>query len=153
MTVNDRDNNAIAGNGHDHPAAGERIVVTGGAGFIGANFVLDWIAATGEAVVNLDKLTYAGNLENLRDLEGDAGHVFVKGDIGNRELLAMSPGSETQDRIRGVVRAVEREYGFAESFLRASKVGGRLDSPWWLWVAAPTGAIVGALWLPRLRDQ
>jgi len=59
------------------------ILVTGGAGFIGANFVLDWLAVGDEAVVNLDKLTYAGNLENLRSLQGDARHVFVRGDIGD----------------------------------------------------------------------
>jgi dTDP-glucose 4,6-dehydratase len=63
------------------------ILVTGGAGFIGANFVLDWIAATGEPVVNLDKLTYAGNLANLASLARDERHVFVRGDIGDRALL------------------------------------------------------------------
>ncbi|MBS0442428.1 MAG: dTDP-glucose 4,6-dehydratase [Proteobacteria bacterium] len=63
------------------------ILVTGGAGFIGANFVLDWIAATGEPVLNLDVLTYAGNLESLKSLQGDARHVFVKGDICDRALL------------------------------------------------------------------
>lgn len=63
------------------------ILVTGGAGFIGANFVLDWIAATGEPVLNLDALTYAGNLESLAALAGDARHVFVKGDIADRPLL------------------------------------------------------------------
>ena len=63
------------------------ILVTGGAGFIGANFVLDWLQATGEPVLNLDALTYAGNLESLAALDGDARHVFVKGDIGNRALL------------------------------------------------------------------
>ena len=64
------------------------ILVTGGAGFIGANFVLDWLAAGGEAVVNLDKLTYAGNLGNLVALEGDARHTFVRGDIGDAALVA-----------------------------------------------------------------
>jgi len=64
------------------------ILVTGGAGFIGSNFILDWIAATGEAVVNLDKLTYAGNLENLVSLKGDTRHVFVQGDINDRKLVA-----------------------------------------------------------------
>ncbi|MBK9234609.1 MAG: dTDP-glucose 4,6-dehydratase [Rhodoferax sp.] len=64
------------------------ILVTGGAGFIGANFVLDWISQADEAVVNLDKLTYAGNLENLATLQGDPRHVFVKGDIGDAALLA-----------------------------------------------------------------
>jgi len=63
------------------------ILVTGGAGFIGANFVLDWIASTGEAVVNLDALTYAGNLGSLASLENDTRHVFVKGDIGDRPLV------------------------------------------------------------------
>jgi len=63
------------------------IFVTGGAGFIGANFVLDWVAATGEPVVNIDALTYAGNLESLKSLDGDARHVFAQGDIGDRALI------------------------------------------------------------------
>lgn len=63
------------------------ILVTGGAGFIGANFVLDWLATTGEPVVNLDKLTYAGNLENLTSIANDERHVFVRGDICDRALL------------------------------------------------------------------
>jgi dTDP-glucose 4,6-dehydratase len=63
------------------------ILVTGGAGFIGANFVLDWLAARGEPVVNLDKLTYAGNLGNLAPIAADARHVFVRGDIGDRALV------------------------------------------------------------------
>ena len=63
------------------------LLVTGGAGFIGSNFVLDWLDSGGEPLVNLDKLTYAGNLENLRSLEGDARHVFVQGDIGDQALV------------------------------------------------------------------
>ena len=63
------------------------IFVTGGAGFIGANFVLDWLRQSDEPVVNLDALTYAGNLENLASLKGDARHVFVQGDICDRALV------------------------------------------------------------------
>ncbi|CAN5737198.1 dTDP-glucose 4,6-dehydratase [soil metagenome] len=76
------------------------ILVTGGAGFIGANFVIDWIEATGEPVVNLDALTYAGNLESLASLAGDARHVFVQGDICDRALL---DGLFAQHRPRAVV--------------------------------------------------
>ena len=63
------------------------ILVTGGAGFIGANFVLDWLAASDEGVINLDALTYAGNLESLATLKDDPRHVFVHGDICDRALL------------------------------------------------------------------
>lgn len=64
------------------------ILVTGAAGFIGSNFVLDWLAQSDEKVINLDALTYAGNLENLASLDGDYRHLFVKGDIGDFELVA-----------------------------------------------------------------
>ena len=64
------------------------ILVTGGAGFIGSNFVLDWLASTDEPVINLDKLTYAGNPDNLSSLQGDARHQLVKGDICDRELVS-----------------------------------------------------------------
>ncbi len=63
------------------------ILVTGGAGFIGSNFVLDWLSRRGEPLVNLDKLTYAGNLENLAAVKGDERHVFVRGDIGDTTLV------------------------------------------------------------------
>ncbi len=63
------------------------ILVTGGAGFIGSNFVLDWLAGSDEPVVNLDALTYAGNLQNLASLASDARHIFVQGDIGDASLV------------------------------------------------------------------
>jgi len=63
------------------------IVVTGGAGFIGSNFVLDWLARSDEAVLNVDKLTYAGNVNNLAALKGDARHVFVRADICEQETM------------------------------------------------------------------
>ncbi|HZF80997.1 MAG TPA: dTDP-glucose 4,6-dehydratase [Rubrivivax sp.] len=76
------------------------ILVTGGAGFIGSNFVLDWLAQCDETVVNLDALTYAGNLQNLAALQGDERHVFVHGDITDRALL---DGLLTQHRPRAVL--------------------------------------------------
>jgi dTDP-glucose 4,6-dehydratase len=63
------------------------ILVTGGAGFIGSNFVLDWFAQGSEPVVNLDKLTYAGNPQNLKPLKDSPSYVFVHGDVGNRRLV------------------------------------------------------------------
>jgi dTDP-glucose 4,6-dehydratase len=63
------------------------ILVTGGAGFIGSNFVLDWLARSSEPVLNLDLLTYAGNLDNLASLQDDARHQLVRGDIGDRALV------------------------------------------------------------------
>jgi dTDP-glucose 4,6-dehydratase len=63
------------------------ILVTGGAGFIGSNFVLEWLAQSTETVINLDKLTYAGNLENLITLKNNPQHIFIKGDIGDNDLV------------------------------------------------------------------
>lgn len=76
------------------------ILVTGGAGFIGANFVLDWLAQSSESVVNLDKLTYAGNLETLASLKGNSSHVFVQGDICDRALV---DGLLVQHKPRAIV--------------------------------------------------
>jgi len=63
------------------------ILVTGGAGFIGSNFVMGWLAQSDATVINLDYLTYAGNMENLASLDGDSRHVFVKGSIGDAQLI------------------------------------------------------------------
>ena len=101
------------------------ILVTGGAGFIGANFVLDWLVQVGEPVVNIDKLTYAGNLENLASLQDDDRHVFVQADIADgeriRELLA-------QYRPRAVVNFaaeshVDRSIHGPEDFIQTNIVG------------------------------
>lgn len=101
------------------------ILVTGGAGFIGANFVLDWLAATGEAVVNVDKLTYAGNLENLASLQGDARHVFVQADIGDSAVIGQLLA---QHQIRAVVNFaaeshVDRSIHGPEDFIQTNVVG------------------------------
>ena len=63
------------------------LLVTGGAGFIGSNFVHHWLSAHEEPLVNLDKLTYAGNVGNLQSLAQDKRHVFVQGDIGDTALV------------------------------------------------------------------
>ena len=76
------------------------ILVTGGAGFIGSNFVIDWLAASGERVVNLDKLTYAGNVRNLDCLTGNPRHTFVRGDIADRSLVE---GLLSEHQVRAVV--------------------------------------------------
>jgi dTDP-glucose 4,6-dehydratase len=101
------------------------ILVTGGAGFIGANFVLDWLAATGEPVVNLDKLTYAGNLGNLEGLDADPRHVFVRGDIGDRALVG---ALLAQHRPRAIVNFaaeshVDRSIHGPASFIETNVVG------------------------------
>ena len=101
------------------------ILVTGGAGFIGANFVLDWLAQHDEPVLNLDKLTYAGNLESLATLKGDARHVFVQGDIGNSELVS---GLLVQYQPRAVVNFaaeshVDRSIHGPEDFIQTNIVG------------------------------
>ena len=64
------------------------IIVTGAAGFIGSNFVLNWLNSNNEKVIALDKLTYAGNLENLKSIESNSNYVFVHGDIGDSKLLS-----------------------------------------------------------------
>lgn len=117
------------------------ILVTGGAGFIGVNFVLGWLAESDEPVVNLDKLTYAGNPRSLAALDGDPRHVFVKGDIGDRvlvgELLA-------RHRPRAVVNFaaeshVDRSIHGPEEFILTNVVGTfhLLDAVRGYWNALP----------------
>ncbi len=101
------------------------ILVTGSAGFIGSNFVLDWFARQDEAVVGLDKLTYAGNLENLASLGDDPRHIFVRGDIGDTELVA---GLLAQHRPRAVVNFaaeshVDRSIHGPGDFIQTNIVG------------------------------
>jgi dTDP-glucose 4,6-dehydratase len=101
------------------------ILVTGGAGFIGSNFVLDWLAQSDEAVINLDKLTYAGNLQNLVGLEGNPRHVFVRGDIGDGGLVEKLL---TEHRPRAVVNLaaeshVDRSIHGPGEFIETNIVG------------------------------
>jgi dTDP-glucose 4,6-dehydratase len=101
------------------------ILVTGGAGFIGANFVLDWLASQDEPLINLDKLTYAGNLETLQSLRDDDRHVFVQGDIGNSSLVA---SLLARYRPRAIVNFaaeshVDRATSSPEDFIQTNMVG------------------------------
>lgn len=101
------------------------ILVTGGAGFIGANYILEWLAASNEPIINLDKLTYAGNLESLSSLQGDARHTFVQGDIGDRALVAKLL---QQHQPRAVINFaaeshVDRSIHGPEDFIQTNVVG------------------------------
>ena len=101
------------------------ILVTGGAGFIGSNFVLDWLAQSDEAVLNLDVLTYAGNLENLASLQGDQRHCFVRGDIGDFDLVSELLA---EHRPRAVINFaaeshVDRSIHGPEDFIQTNIVG------------------------------
>ncbi|MFZ2540219.1 MAG: dTDP-glucose 4,6-dehydratase [Gallionella sp.] len=101
------------------------ILVTGSAGFIGSNFVLDWFAQQDEGVVSLDKLTYAGNLENLASLKVDSRHVFVQGDIGDATLVGKLLA---QYRPRAVLNFaaeshVDRSIHGPEDFIQTNIVG------------------------------
>ncbi len=119
------------------------ILVTGGAGFIGANFVLSTISVTGEAIVNLDKLTYAGNLGNLDSLAGDERHEFVKGDIADRGLVRQLLAKH---RPRAVVHFaaeshVDRSIEGPAEFIQTNVVGSFClleESRTW-WGALPAG--------------
>jgi dTDP-glucose 4,6-dehydratase len=125
------------------------LLVTGGAGFIGANFVLDWLAASNEAIINLDKLTYAGNPETLASLQGDARHQLVHGDIGDTALVSRllaehrpravvnfaaeshvdrsihGPGDFIETNIVGTFRLLESVRGFWSALPEADKAAFR----------------------------
>ena len=101
------------------------ILITGGAGFIGANFILDWLREHDEPILNLDKLTYAGNLKNLTSLKGDLRHIFVHGDIGDGALVGKLL---KQYRPRAVVNFaaeshVDRSIHGPEEFIQTNVVG------------------------------
>lgn len=101
------------------------ILVTGGAGFIGANFVLEWLAREQEGIVNLDKLTYAGNLASLAPVRDDARHLFVRGDVSD---IALVGGLLARHQPRAIVHFaaeshVDRSIRGAEDFIQTNIVG------------------------------
>lgn len=117
------------------------ILVTGGAGFIGSNFVVDWLAQSSEPVINLDKLTYAGNLRNLSSLDGDSRHDFVHGDIGDKALVA---GLLATHKPRAILNFaaeshVDRSIDGPEAFVQTNVVGtfALLESVRQHWLTLP----------------
>ena len=133
------------------------ILVTGGAGFIGSNFVLDWIRAEGTPVVNLDKLTYAGNPGNLVALRDDARHVFVHGDIADRALVA-SLLERHQPRAIAHFAAeshVDRSISGPGEFIQTNIVGtfALLEAARAYWSGLPNDARAGFRFLHVSTDE
>ena len=118
------------------------ILVTGGAGFIGSNFVLDWLSASDEPVINLDKLTYAGNLENLASLQGNPNHIFVQGDLGDRELVDRLLAEHQPRAVLNFAAEshVDRSIHGPEDFIQTNILGTfrLLESVRAYWSALPT---------------
>jgi dTDP-glucose 4,6-dehydratase len=118
------------------------LLVTGGAGFIGANFVLQSVAA-GHRVINLDKLTYAGNLDTLASLESNAQHVFVQGDIGDRSLIAKLLDEHRPDAVINFAAEshVDRSIDGPAAFIETNVVGtlGLLESTRDYWRSLDAG--------------
>lgn len=101
------------------------LLVTGGAGFIGANFILDWLALSDEPVINLDKLTYAGNVQSLDSLRDDGRHLFVRGDIGDRDLISdLLARHQPRSVINFAAEShVDRSIDGPEAFIQTNIVG------------------------------
>ena len=133
------------------------ILVTGGAGFIGTNFVLDWIAEVGEPVINLDKLTYAGNIDNLASVQGDARHVFQQGDIGDTALVGRLL---YEHKVRAVVNFaaeshVDRSIHGPAAFIETNVVGtfGLLEAVRHYWTGLPADQKLGFRFLHVSTDE
>ncbi|MBC7919047.1 MAG: GDP-mannose 4,6-dehydratase, partial [Rhodoferax sp.] len=133
------------------------ILVTGGAGFIGSNFVLDWLTSLDEPVINLDILSYAGNLQNLASLQSDARHVFVKGDIGDRALLAELLAKHQPRAIVNFAAEshVDRSIHGPEAFVHNNVVGTfhLLESVRTWWVAQDASAKAAFRFLHVSTDE
>ncbi|SEN84034.1 dTDP-glucose 4,6-dehydratase [Brachymonas denitrificans] len=101
------------------------ILITGGAGFIGGNFVLDWLAQHNEPILNLDKLTYAGNLETLAAVQDDPRHIFVQGDIGDAQLVSRLLAEHQPRAILNFAAEshVDRSIHGPEDFIQTNIVG------------------------------
>jgi dTDP-glucose 4,6-dehydratase len=133
------------------------LLITGAAGFIGANFVLDWLAQSQEPVINLDKLTYAGNPETLASLQGDARHVFVQGDMGDADLVA---SLLARHQPRAVINFaaeshVDRSIHGPEDFIQTNIVGTfrLLEAVRHYWNGLPPDAKTGFRFLHVSTDE
>jgi dTDP-glucose 4,6-dehydratase len=102
------------------------VLVTGGAGFIGSNFVLKWVAEEKQRIINLDKLTYAGNLNNLASIANNSDHIFVQGDIGDRRLVRELLHEYKPQKIVHFAAEthVDRSIHHPDFFLNTNVVGG-----------------------------
>ena len=133
------------------------ILTTGGAGFIGSNFVLDWLAGADEPVLNLDKLTYAGNLENLASLRGDLRHVFVQGDIGDAALVARLLAEHRPSAVVNFAAEshVDRSIHGPEDFIQTNIVGTfrLLDAVRHYWSGLPPAEKVAFRFLHVSTDE
>lgn len=116
------------------------ILVTGAAGFVGSNFILDWLEQFNEPVINLSLLTYTGNLENLKELKGDPRHKFVRGNIGDRNLdanlLADAIPASTRQRVCTLLQTRIMSVAYLPSFTRSRCCSCRMTRRWpkvWIW--------------------
>ncbi|MDE0157255.1 MAG: dTDP-glucose 4,6-dehydratase [Gammaproteobacteria bacterium] len=133
------------------------ILVTGGAGFIGANFIIDWLQTRDEGVVNLDKLTYAGNLRNLASVEGHESYTFIRGDIGDSVLV---PDLLVEHKPRAVINFaaeshVDRSIHCADDFIGTNVVGvyRLLDNVLRYWSELPEAEQAGFRFLHVSTDE
>lgn len=133
------------------------ILITGGAGFIGANFVLDWLAQSGEAVINLDKLTYAGNPETLAGLAGGARHTLVQGDIADSALVASLLAAHRPRAVLNFAAEshVDRSIHGPEDFIQTNVVGTfrLLEAVRAYWAELPEEAKAGFRFLHVSTDE
>jgi dTDP-glucose 4,6-dehydratase len=133
------------------------ILITGGAGFIGANFILDWLAEDGEPVVNLDKLTYAGNLGNLKSVAEDARHIFVHCDICDFDAVSRVLAEHQPRAVLNFAAEshVDRSIHGPEAFVQTNIVGTfrLLEAVRGYWSALPAAAKLGFRFLHVSTDE
>jgi len=133
------------------------ILVTGGAGSIGSNFVLDWLSGDNEPVVNIDKLAYAGNPKDLSVLNGDQRHMFVRGDIGDVGVIAGLLGTHQPRAVVNFAAEshVDRSIHGPDDFIQTNIVGTfhLLETVWACWTGLGGSAKTGFRFLHMATDE